>query len=336
MKSNGNQIKIRAAIVGLGNYARVIANKLIESNLFEITWCMHYQQEKANEFADSCGGKGCDSFGLVIEDSSLDAVFVLTPNDSHFELVQKALQAGKHVFVEKPMTNTVAEAEALSGLLDGEKVFMVGHNYRRKNGIRVIKQLIEDDKIGNPVHFEMIVSHGGAFNFNQSAWRNDPRKCIGGPLSMLGTHSFEVLQYLLGEPASIYSINQCTQGLSECEDSSVSLLTMKNGATALLQHHYVVPSLNYVRLEGTEGTVTYEIDSNQVMFRTGRDANCVPAPTQQYELSPLDDRLEQVIEFAQAIMGEAQVETDYSIAFPVVSFVEKAMESTHMKKVVSF
>jgi predicted dehydrogenase len=213
---------------------------------------------------------------------------------------------------------------------------MIGHNYRRKNGIRFIKQLQEDGKIGRPVHLEMVISHGGAFNFPKDSWRNNPQKCFGGPLSMLGSHSFEVLQYLLGKPLSVYSINHCLQSLSTCDDSTISLLQMKCGATAILTHHYIVPSLSYLRIEGTEGTATYEVDSNKVVFLTGRDENCIPAPCHTYSLKPNDDRLEQVIEFAGAINRGIEVETDFSSAYSVVEFIEKSMQSSMSKKVVFF
>ena len=329
---------INAAIVGLGNYAGVLTSKLIESGLYEIRWCVHYQKEKADHFAATYNSTGCDNFDLVLNDPTVNAVFVLTPNDSHFELVRQTLLADKHVFVEKPMTNTINEAMELGEILEEKEglVFMVGHNYRRKNGIRFIKQLIADGKLGIPVHFEMVISHGGAFNFEGQSWRNDPQRCFGGPLSMLGSHSFEVLQYLLGEPSDVYSITQCSQSLFECDDSSICLLRMNSGATAILKHHYVVPSLGYLRLEGTEGTATYEIDSNEVFLRTGRDVNCVPSPTQKYSLSPVDDRLEQVIEFARAIKENSPIETGYSVSYSVVNFIEKAMESSRSRSVIAF
>ncbi len=329
--------RVNAAIIGLGNYARVITDKLVQSGRYKISWCVHYQKEKAEQFASACGSMACDNFETVLADPSVEAVFIITPNDSHFELAQQALKAGKHIFLEKPMTNTISEARKLGELLDKRNTaFMVGHNYRRKNGIRFIKQLLAAGKLGDPVHFEMVNSHGGAFNFAGRSWRNDPEKCPGGPLSMLGSHSFEVLRYLLGEAASVYSVNQCLQSLSEAADSSVSLLRMKNGATAIFTHHYIVPSLGYLRLEGTGGTATYEIDSNEVVFRTGRDIDIVPAPTERYSLAPLDDRLEQVVEFAEAITGHGEVETGFAVAYPVVEFIEKAMESTNTGKVVNF
>jgi len=208
--------KITAGLIGLGNYGRVIAARMAQSGRYRIKTCVHANREKADEFAATFDSIGCDNFALVLADSSIDAVFILTPNDSHFELAEKALQADKHVFVEKPMTNTVNEARKLGQLLKKKnKVFMVGHNFRRKNGVRFIKKLLDNGEFGNPVHFEMVISHGGAFNFDKYCWRNDPRRCLGGPLAMLGPHSFDVLHYLMGKPANDYSINQNSQSLSK-------------------------------------------------------------------------------------------------------------------------
>jgi predicted dehydrogenase len=328
---------INTVVIGLGNYAKALVQKLVDSGLYKIKYCVHKQKKKADSFAASFDSVGCEDYLSTLDDPDVDAVFIVTPSDSHFELAKHALKAQKHVFLEKPMTSSVNEARELGKVIEeSQKVFMVGHNYRRKNGIRFIKQLQEDGKIGRPVHLEMVISHGGAFNFPKDSWRNNPQKCFGGPLSMLGSHSFEVLQYLLGKPLSVYSINHCLQSLSTCYDSTISLLQMKCGATAILTHHYIVPSLSYLRIEGTEGTATYEVDSNKVVFRTGRDENCIPVPCHTYSLKPNDDRLEQVIEFAGAINRGIEVETDFFSAYSVVEFIEKSMQSSMSKKVVFF
>lgn len=338
MKANANKNHpISTALIGLGNYARVIAEKMLQSGIYSLDWCVHPLRKKADKFAAQFNSKGCDDFDRVLDDPKVDSIFIITPNDSHFELIIQTLQAGKHVFVEKPMTRTVTETLELKSELDrSDRVFMVGHNYRRKNGIRFIKKLLDNGELGRPVHFEMVVSHGGAFNFADTSWRNDPQRCLGGPLSMLGSHSFEVLQYLLDAPLSVYSVNRCMEQLSPCEDTSVSLLTMESGATAMLAHHYIVPSIGYLRLEGTEGTATYEIDSNEVLFRTGRDVNCMPAPTHRHTLPFIDDRLEQVVEFANTIWGNARVETGFPEAQQVVRFIECAMTSANSRQVVRF
>jgi len=111
---------------------------------------------------------------------------------------------------------------------------------------------------------------------------------------------------------------------------------MKSGATAILSHHYIVPSLGYLRLQGTEGTVTYKIDSNEVEYRKGRDMNCIPSPTNKYLLPTLDDRLEQVVEFADAIQKGRPLETGFRVGFRAVYFVEKALESTQKGERMTF
>ncbi|MEA4855593.1 Gfo/Idh/MocA family oxidoreductase [Solidesulfovibrio sp.] len=320
---------IGAAVIGLGNYARSLCARITSCGQYRLVACAHPDPAKAEAFCRQFGGEPRRDCDALLADPRVEAVFVLLPNDGHFEAARRCLEAGRHVFVEKPLTNSLAEARALGGLAAATPgaVCMVGHNYRRKNGIRFLKACLDEGRLGRPVHLDAMVSHGGAFHFDANHWRTDPARCLGGPLAMLGAHSLDTLRYLLGRPESVFAFADRLSGTSANVDAVTALFRMASGATASLCHHYVVPSIGYVRVQGFEGTASYAIDSNEVSVRTGRDVACVKAPTVLHTLPPLDDRLEQVVEFARAIRGRATVETGWRQGLEVVEMLHGIMES---------
>jgi predicted dehydrogenase len=82
--------------------------------------------------------------------SDVDAVAIATPVSTHFDLARKALLHGKHVLVEKPLTASVAEAEALIALAEQRnRILMVGHTFQYSPAIRELRQLIQDGELGN-------------------------------------------------------------------------------------------------------------------------------------------------------------------------------------------
>ena len=94
-------------------------------------------------------------FNDIIFSPEIDAVAVVTPVSTHFEIAKKALQNGKHIFVEKPFTSTVAQAEELIELADKENLkIMVDHTFLFTGAVRKIKQLIDEDKLGNLYYYD--------------------------------------------------------------------------------------------------------------------------------------------------------------------------------------
>ncbi len=325
--------KINAALLGVRGYGATIAGKVIESECFQLSWCCHYEKEVALECAVKYSAKGTTNIGDILTDEKVEAVFIVTPNHLHFKHIKEALEAGKHVFVEKPMTSCLSEATEISQTLKKKpRVFMVGHNYRRKNGIRKIKEMIEDGTLGIPICLEMINSHGGGFNFMPDQWRFKQDTCPGGPLEMLGTHSFDTIEYLLGHSKNIYSVIKKICAPTDAPDTSSSIIEMENGTICYLSNNYNVPSCAYLQFHGSEGSIYYKPDSNILIHRTGRDINRVPASTKEIKLDRVDDRLEQIVEFAYSILFGKKIETGIKEGWRAVAFAESALASTKHKK----
>jgi predicted dehydrogenase len=320
--------KIGCAILGVRGYAGVLINKILQSGLYDLRWCIHPQIEVAQENARKHGARGSSDLETCLKDDKVKALFIATPNDLHFEQAIAGLRAQKHIFVEKPMTESLEQADKIRSILrSSSKVFMVGHNYRRKNGIRQIKRMLQEGILGVPVSMEFINSHGGAFNMSAEQWRAKDERCPLLPLTMLGTHSFDTAEYLFGRARSVFvrAAHRCAP-LPVIDSTSCSLL-MDNGVQAYFSHQYNVPSCAYIQVHGSEGSVRYDIDEPFLIHRTGRDRDRMPAENRKIDLDPIDDRLEQIVEFAQAIHGEGQVETGFNQGWRAVAFLSAASVS---------
>ncbi|MBF0512296.1 MAG: Gfo/Idh/MocA family oxidoreductase [Candidatus Omnitrophica bacterium] len=321
--------KVGVAVLGVRGYAAKIIQKIKQSARYDLRWCYHYDRQIASQFAHEYSCQGTHNLSDILSDEKVVGVFIVTPNEFHCEQISKALLAQKHVFVEKPMTATLKEADTVRELLNQHnKVFMVGHNYRRKSGVRKMKDMLDKGVLGQPVSVEFINSHGGGFHFSPQHWRTDVNRCPGGPLTMLGPHSFDTTEYLLGPVQRVFCWvkNVCVP--IQCADTSACLLEMQQGAIAYFSHNYNVPSCAYLKLHASEGTVHYDLDSEVIAYRTGRDVNGVCARTEMIKIPLIDDRLEEIIEFADAIQEGKTVETGLKEAWRSVAFLESAMLSS--------
>lgn len=134
--------------------------------------------------------------------SDIDLVVIPTPNATHYALVSEALAAGKHVVVDKPFTVTVEEAEQLcTQAAEAERLLTVFHNRRWDADFLTVRQLIDDQALGEVVHFE---SHFDRYRPDVAQrWREDPAPG-GGVWFDLGSHLLDQALVLFGRPESIW------------------------------------------------------------------------------------------------------------------------------------
>jgi predicted dehydrogenase len=135
--------------------------------------------------------KATSDYEELISSGDIDAIAIITPVFTHFEIAKKALVNGKHVFVEKPFTYTAAEAEELIGLADKKNLkIMVDHTFLFTGAVRKIKQLIEEDVLGDLLYFDSMRVNLGLFQHDVSVvWD-------------LAPHDLSVLDYLVKEKPS--------------------------------------------------------------------------------------------------------------------------------------
>jgi len=137
--------------------------------------------------------EGVTSADDILLDPTIDAVVIVTPVFTHFDLAKRALLQGKHVLVEKPMTASVAEADELINLAEQKGcILMVDHTFLYTGAVSKIKELIEDKSIGVPRYFDSTRINLGLFQPDINV------------LWDLAAHDISILAHLIGEqPVSV-------------------------------------------------------------------------------------------------------------------------------------
>lgn len=135
----------------------------------------------------------------------IDIVHCCTPNDAHHELLVAALHAGKHIYCDKPLTRTVAQAEEVCALAQNvPQVHRMTFNYRFAPATLRAKELVESGFLGEVYQFRGLYLHAGYIDPKRPrTWRTSREKSGGGAIMDLGVHIFDLLRHLLGDFASV-------------------------------------------------------------------------------------------------------------------------------------
>jgi myo-inositol 2-dehydrogenase / D-chiro-inositol 1-dehydrogenase len=216
---------IRIGIIGAGYIAGVHAGILARDERVKLVAIHDIVPECAERLARAHDATVASSPDEVIERS--DAVFITTPNTRHVPLAMAAVDAGKHVFCEKPLATTIADAVAVfDKAKHSNRVFQVGHNRRFAPVYATLKQLLTETQRPHSAHVKM--NRGELL---KPVWTGDP-EVTGGFLYETPIHMFDMMRFLFGEIEMLHAVGS-THEYNEVDDFSV-LLKFSNGMHATL------------------------------------------------------------------------------------------------------
>jgi predicted dehydrogenase len=197
-------------------------------------------EQAVKEAADRYGwAEAVTDWRSVVERDDIDVIDVCTPGNSHAEIAIAALEAGKHVLVEKPLANTVAEGEAMvaaaSAAATRGVVSMVGFNYRRVPALALARELIASGRIGavrevRAAYLQDWLADDAA----PMTWRLRRESAGSGALGDLGSHVVDQIGFLLGEPVVAASGHLRTFVGSRAGDDGPEPVTVDDAAWATL------------------------------------------------------------------------------------------------------
>lgn len=216
--------RIRVGIIGAGYIGGVHARVLAGDERVIISAVHDIDAERAEKLAGSTGAVVSSGPAHLID--RVDAVYVATPNTKHTEFALAAIDAGKHVFCEKPMATTLTNAKAiLDRASSGARVFQVGHNRRYAPVYSTLRQMIVET---NPHSAHVKMNRGELIN---PPWVADP-EITGGFLYETTIHMFDMLRFLFGEVKHLEAVGSSHE-YPEIDDFSV-LLAFESGMHATL------------------------------------------------------------------------------------------------------
>src|SRR5476649_1149956 len=236
----------------------------------------------------------------MLADPEIEAIINTTPNDVHLATTSAAAAAGKHVFLDKPIANTVSDGSEITECCSKAGVVLaLGYQRRRESHFRWIKQQIDAGVFGKMVNAEANISRDRLGQFDLSSWRYTAAGMPGGVMLQIGIHYADVLYYLLGPIKAVSGQFMRLVLPGDNPDVASLILEHEDGALSTLNACYASASEYYLmNIYGKEATAYFDMHNGLRLLARGSDRPvCV-----QHETN--DTIVEQLEEFAAAVRGD--------------------------------
>lgn len=321
---------VRVAALGMGWWSDVLADAAQRTDQIEIAACYTRSEEKRTAFAEKYGCRAAASYEDMLADDSIQAVLNTTPNDTHLETVRAAAEAGKHVFLDKPIANTVADGNAITKIcLDAGIILSIGYQRRRETHFRWIKERIEAGGFGKLVQADANISRDRLGKIDLSSWRYQASGMPGGVMLQIGVHYTDVLDMLLGPIVRVSGMSSQLVLPGDNVDVANLILQHENGAISNLSASYASASEYYLmNIYGKEATAYYDLFGGLRHLKQGDD-HATPVPCDKN-----DTIVEELEEFAACVRGEATPEVGGEGATRSLAVIRAGVKSAREGRVV--
>jgi predicted dehydrogenase len=314
--------RVKLGSIGLGWWGGMLASGVAASGEGVVTACFARDPEARKAFAANHSAEPMDSLDQLL-DSDIEAVLIATPHTTHAALAVAAAKAGKHVFIDKPLSLTMDEADQIAEAAAARGIAVqVGHNRRRQPANRELAGLIVAGDLGDLVSVEAVHHAPLLHNPALVPWRRSVVESPAGGMTALGVHQVDTFHYLAG-PVSRVSAHS-VRGFQEHEvDSFTSIdFIFESGISGHLASSMV-----------TGPVVDVSVYGSQAIARNRNDgASLTLQPRGSFEetsidLPPLDTIADQLVEFCNVVRGAATPETGLEEGRAAVAVLEAIVSS---------
>ena len=321
---------LRAAALGIGWWSTVLADAAKRSGEIELVACYTRTEDKRRAFAARYGCRAAGSYEEILEDDSIEAIINTTPNEAHLETTRMAARAGKHVFLDKPIANTVGDGRAITEeCTKAGVVLALGSQRRRENQFRWIKSEIDAGRFGELVQAECNISRDRLGRIDVSSWRYTSAGVPGGVMLQIGIHYVDVLEMLMGPIVRVSARLGHLILPGENPDIANMILEHENGAMSNLTASYASASEFYMmNVYGKEASAFYDLFSGLRYLR--RDEKVV----NPIAIEENDTVREELEEFANCIRRGGNPEADGVWATHNLAVIKAGGKSASERRVV--
>lgn len=324
--------KIKTGIIGYGYWGTNLVRNFFSTENCSLTTVADGRPERLAHLAKNFPSvNGIHSGEDIINNPDIDAVVIATPVNTHYPLAKKALQNGKHVLLEKPMTSSVKESEELINLAEQKGLtLMVDHTFLYTGAVQKMKELIDNQTIGQPQYFDSSRINLGLFQSDVNV------------LWDLAPHDISILTYLISnQPASVNAtgISHTKNGIENIAYMTVNYdfdfiahfncswlspvkvrQTLIGGDKKMIVYNDLEPS-EKIRVYDTGYTHKTDEDKKMIMvdYRTGDIF--IPKVSTQEALSGM------AADFIGSIMAKRQPKAHAGLGMQVVKILEASQSS---------
>jgi predicted dehydrogenase len=317
-----------------------MASAYASSPLVELRTCFTRNPERRQAFAADFGCGQDESLDAVLARDDIDGIVITAPNDQHAPIIEAAAARGKHVYTEKPVAVNLADLRRIrAAVLGSGIVFACGHSARRLSGLRAMKSLLDSGAAGAPSMVEAVFGNERGLELKEGDWRADPDQAPGGPLTQLGIHQIDNLQYLLGPATRVVAMGRAPRpGIRN--ELAVGVLLEFADSLGYLGCNWLSPGSFTIDVYGTTARLRYELDftwwsksaqtdahtrlTRTVIAADSADPDARVLREDEVPLPSRDHLREEIEEFARAVQGGAAVEVGLAEAVSNVAVLQAA------------
>jgi predicted dehydrogenase len=255
------------ALVGCSHiHVPGFTKQLAERPDVRVKWAWDPDPARVAKWGAAAGARTAGSVAEILADREVKGIVVLSETNRHRELVAAAAAAGKHLFVEKPLGTTGAESRAMADAIEkAGLVFTTGYFMRTDPKVLFLRDQVAKGAFGRITRASAWNCHSGSLGgwFDEKPgnvaeswrWMADPKVAGVGAFGDLGTHSLDILMWLLGPVESVSAeVRAVTGRYGDCDETGTAMLRMKGGVVATLVAGWVdVANPVTLQIAGTEG-----------------------------------------------------------------------------------
>ena len=247
---------VNIVMVGAGGIARTHSNSLMRISKANIVGVVDPNTKRAETLASTVGATAHENLEECVD--GCDVVYILTPPSTHRELARKAIEAGKHVVCEKPISISLDDAETMvQAAREADVKLMIAFNNRFRKGFRRLREMVNANTLGKLVNiWSQRIGRGIPQGYN---WRTDPELMCGMSIESL-SHDIDLIRWIAGEIVDVRAnIVVSNPDLKGFDDNVHVVLTLSNGGTAVIHASWSSHlGMNARGVIGTLGTAVVE------------------------------------------------------------------------------
>lgn len=293
---------LNVAIVGLGRWGQRLVNSVqLEGwpigEHIHVTHGVTRTPSKAIDFCDSQGISLSDDYLSILGDETIEAVLLATPHSQHGLQIEAAAAAGKHVFVEKPLTLDKASAvRAVGACKEAGVVLALGHNRRFLPALQELKSMIDRGELGEILHIEGNFSVPGGLDYVSGMWRATGEESPAGGMTGMGVHVTDAMIYLCGDIESVRCQSLRLVLKVDMDDTTSVLCRFVSGMSGYLATLTATSRIWRLQVFGTKGWAHMRSHEIMDVCFVGEDPKTRSYPITDIERAELEA-------FAMAVAG---------------------------------
>jgi predicted dehydrogenase len=329
----GRPAPLGTAIVGYGYWGPNLARNIAESAQLRLDALCDQDEAQRRLFRQRHpDARAVRELDAVLVDPSIEAVVIATPPQTHYALAKRALQAGKHVLVEKPLATRLRDACELAEIAEaGERVLMPGHTFIYSPAVNTVRDLIHGGVVGD-VHFVT------SSRMNLGKYNND------GVVCDLAPHDLSILLYWLDQPLVEVAASGSSVLRQGVPETAFMTFTFAEGQTANVQISWLAPrKLRQMIVVGSQRMVSYDDTASDEPVRVyDRGMDMLPPTPANFgehqliyrtgdvvipRVEPAEPLRLELEDFAHAIRTGSEPRSSLALGLEIVAAVELAETS---------